>query len=72
MRNFKSLSSYNLARRGKVYIVENDEDFENGKSQLLGTTVVIDGVTHKVIGIESHAIPTIWKGSKIGLLVNGE
>ena len=66
---YKSLDSYELKERGTVYIVENEVDRSRDKNDLIGSEVFIDGVKHKIKGVESFLLSTIRKGDKIGLLV---
>ncbi len=66
---YKSVGQYEIKGRGTVFVVENDKDRQRDKNDLLGSDVIIDGANYKVKGIESHAVPMIYKGQKIGLLV---
>lgn len=66
---YKSLDTFEINGRGKVFVVENDKDRDRDKNDLLGSEVTIDGVNYKVRGVESFAIHKIRKGQKIGLLV---
>ena len=66
---YKSLDKYEIKGRGTVYIVENELERGRSNNDLINSEVIIDGVKHKVKGVESFAIPTIRKGDTIGLLV---
>lgn len=65
---YKSLDTFLIKGRGRVFVVENDKDRDN--NDLLGSEVTIDGVNYKVCGVESFAMQKIAKGVRIGLLVN--
>ncbi len=66
---YKSLDSFEIQGRGKVFIVESDEDTEPEK--LLGHMIIIDDNLYTIKGVEHHAVPNpkIYKGDKVGLLV---
>jgi hypothetical protein len=66
---YKSLDTFEIKGRGKVFIVENDKDRDRDNNDLLGSEVIIDGQKYNVKSIESFAILKIAKGQKIGLLV---
>lgn len=66
---YKSISTYEIKDRGKVFIVENDKDRDRDNNGLLGSEVIIDGNKYKVLGVESLPMKTITKGQTIGLLV---
>lgn len=63
--------SYEIRGRGRVYAVRSPVEFDRDKAlETFGPEVVIDGVTHRVKGVESHCVPVIRKGSPIGILVS--
>lgn len=66
---YKSLDTFEIKGKGKVFVVENDKDRNRDNNDLVGSEVIIDGQKYNVKGIESHAIQKIAKGQKIGLLV---
>lgn len=66
---YKSLDTFEIKNRGRVFVVENDKDRDRDNNDLLGSEVIIDGKNYKVKGVESFAIQKIYKGQKIGLLV---
>jgi hypothetical protein len=59
---YKSLDKYELKGRGTVYIIENEVERDRSNNDLLNSDVTIDGVKHKVKGVESFALPIIRKG----------
>ena len=66
---YKSLDTYEIKGRGRVFIVENDKNRVRDKNDLVGSEVIIDETNYKVKGVESFLLPIIKKGQKIGLLV---
>lgn len=64
-----ALSWEQILGRGTVCTVESPEDFERDKPPMLHTVVNIDGHYYTVLGVESHTLPRIAKGTPIGLLV---
>jgi len=66
---YKSIESFEIKNRGKVFMVINDKDRFKSDNDLIGCEVIIDGVIYRVKGIESFAIENIKKGNPIGLLV---
>lgn len=66
---YKSLDTFEIKGRGKVFVVENEKDRIRDDNDLLGSEVVIDGQPYVVKGVESFPIHKIIKGQKIGLLV---
>lgn len=66
---YKSLETFEIKNRGRVFVVENDKDRDRDNNDLLGSEVIIDGKNYKVKGVESFVIQKIYKGQKIGLLV---
>jgi hypothetical protein len=69
MREYKAVDWHRVTGRGDVANVLNDEEYENGKSHLIGEKVLIDGQVYTVAGVEAFALRIIPKGSPIGLLV---
>lgn len=65
---YKSLDTYELKGRGKIFIVENDKDRDTSNNDLIGSKVIIDGQQYTVKGVESFTLQKINKGQKIGLL----
>lgn len=66
MIQYNSISQHEIEGRGKVFVVENEKDRTQGKNELVGQTVLIDGKEYYVIGVEYF---TLRQGYKIGLLV---
>jgi hypothetical protein len=67
---YKSLDTYEVKGRGKVFVVKNDKDRDRDKNDLIGSAVIIDGMKYLVLGVESFAVQKIAQGDKIGLLVS--
>ncbi len=68
--NYISLDKYCVKHRGTVFIVKNEKERNRSNNDLLGSVVTIDGIKHKVRGVESFAKATpIGIGENIGLLV---
>lgn len=65
---YKSIDSFWITGRGKVFVVENDKERENFK-ELMGKEVLIDGSKYVIKGIETHQVVIKRKGMRIGLLV---
>jgi hypothetical protein len=69
MQQFKKISVFTI-NKGKVLVVENDQERKNDDfKKLIGTNVNVDGNTYEIRGVETFAIPVIPKGQQIGLLV---
>ena len=66
---YKSLDKYEIKGIGTVFVVKNEVERNRDSNNLVGKKVIIDGIQHKVKGVESFCLPTIRKGDKIGLLV---
>jgi hypothetical protein len=66
---YKSIDTYEIKGRGKVFIVVNDKERDRDNNDLVGSNVIIDGENYIVKGVESYAIPKISKGQLIGLLI---
>lgn len=70
VESFISLHSF-MMPKGKMFVVENNRDrCRESFKQLLNTWVEIDKKSYFCLGVESHAIPFIREGTKIGLLVD--
>jgi hypothetical protein len=70
MREFTSLTKYSV-RGETVFAVALDRDSERAMlfHELKTEGVMIDGREYELLGVESFAIPTLRKGSPIGLMV---
>lgn len=71
MTEYESITSFNIEKWGKVVLVYCDKDRDRTElANLVGTDVLIDGLEHTIKGVESYALPTIRKGTPIGLLID--
>ena len=69
MTEYKSLDSFEINGRGTVYVINAPMEFDRNNCPLIGKTIIMDGEKREVKAIESYCIPTISKGTKIGLLL---
>lgn len=65
-----SFDSFEVTGRGRAYVVEVPYTYARGsKDSLIGKQVILDGKLVEVTAIDSFCIPTIRKGTKIGIIV---